>query len=151
MNTFKTLAVAVVLFASAAPAYAGPHADELSKCLVESTSPKDRAAFVRWMFASAAAHPAVKDLISVSPDAMEQANEDMARMCMTLLAEHCLAESRKAIKYEGATAFESAFRTLGELAGTELFGSAEVSGAMSSFESYLDEEQLAKLAAEGDE
>jgi hypothetical protein len=36
------------------PAHAGQYADQLTKCLVESTSDEDKAGLARWIFASAA-------------------------------------------------------------------------------------------------
>lgn len=59
----KTISTLVVLIMASplmlTPAHAGPYADALSKCLVESTSQRDRTELVRWFFASASLHPAV--------------------------------------------------------------------------------------------
>ena len=127
------------------PVNAGPYADDLSRCLVESTSSNDRAAFVRWMFAAGSAHPAVQDIANVSPEALESANKGMADMFMRLMTELCRDESKNAFKYEGQIAFQLAFKTLGEVAGTELFGSPEVTAAMGGFESHLDSAKLEQL------
>lgn len=67
MKTFAPLVALFALLSLTAPqAYAGPYADELSKCLVESTSTRDRPDLVRWMSTSAALHPAVKPISNVT-------------------------------------------------------------------------------------
>lgn len=129
-------------------AYAGPYSDELSKCLLDSTSKKQRATFVRWMFVAGAAHPAVQDIANVSPELLDQANRDMADLSMTLLVELCREESEEALRYEGAVAFQFAFKTLGEVAGMELFSSPEVQTALAGYEAYLDAEKLQQLASQ---
>lgn len=48
-------------------AHAGPYSDDLGKCLVASTTAADKGALVKWMFATAALHPAVKSVASVTP------------------------------------------------------------------------------------
>ena len=57
-------AVAVtLLLASLAtePALAGPYSDDLTKCLVRSTTNADRNALVKWMFATAEAPQSAED------------------------------------------------------------------------------------------
>ena len=46
-------------------ASAGVFADELSRCLVKSSSTDDRVLLVQWMFAALSLHPAVQPMISV--------------------------------------------------------------------------------------
>lgn len=123
----------------------GPFTDDLSKCLVQSTTAADRVDLVRWMFAAASAHPAVKSVAKVSAETIEQENRKMGAMLMRLITETCREATLKAVTYEGSSALEQAFEILGSVAGKELFASPEVVAAMSGVEKYLDATRLADL------
>lgn len=146
MQFLKVIVCSVSIVAiSAASAYAGPYTDQLSRCLVDSTSPRDRVALVRWMFSAAALHPAVKSIASVSTKQLEEANKSTAELFMRLLTDACKKEAQKALKYEGQVTIEASFQVLGQVAGKELFSSPEVSAAMSGLEKHLDEKKLKSL------
>ena len=53
--------VAALVLSMSPPALAGPYADEMARCLVRSTSPADRNALVRWLFAAGPMESAVGD------------------------------------------------------------------------------------------
>lgn len=125
--------------------HAGPYTDDLSRCLVDSTSKRDRATLVKWMFSAASLHPAVKDIAKVSETQLNDANRQIANLFMKLLTESCRQETKKAVKYEGKSTIEHSFRILGQVAGQELFTSPEVAAGMSSLEEHLDEEKLKSL------
>lgn len=129
-------------------AVAGPYTDDLSKCIVEATTASDRASFVRWMFAAATQHPAVKSLATVSPEQLEAENKLTAGLFMRLLTESCRDQTAKAVKYEGPTAIASGFQILGQVAGQELFSSPEVTAALSGMEKYFDKEKLQAVGGE---
>ncbi len=145
----KTLTLLVALFAlqslTAQEAYAGPYADELSKCLVESTSTRDRTDLVRWMFTAAALHPAVKPISNVTDEQVDDANKVIADLVTELLTESCRTETEKALQYEGASTLETSFMILGQVAGQELFASPEVAAGLAGLEKHLDEEKLGSL------
>lgn len=131
--------------AYALPAQAGPYADDLSKCLVSSTSKDDRAALVTWMFAAASAHPAVKSLATVTPKQLDDANKRVAGLFMHLLTESCKSQTEQAMQYEGASTLQASFQVLGQVAGQELFASPEVGAAMAGLGKYVDEARLKEL------
>lgn len=130
------------------PAQAGPYIDDLGKCIVEATTVADRAAFVRWMFAAATLHPAVKSLASVPAERLEAENKATAELFMRLLTESCRDQTQKAIKYEGPMAIASGFQVLGQVAGQELFSSPEVSAGLAGMEKYMDSEKLKAVAGD---
>jgi hypothetical protein len=131
------------------PALAGPYADEMARCLVRSTSPADRNALVRWLFAAGAMHPEVMAIVSVSDAQRDELNRGMARLLERLLAESCRAETHDAAKYEGSGSFEAAFQVLGQVAGRELFSHPAVAGSMTEVTKYLDKHKLEGLAPAG--
>ena len=146
MPITKRLAVAIaVCLAAVTNVSAGPYSDTLSKCLVDSSSAADRATLIRWMFAAGAANPAIEDIASVSPEQLELSNVNMAKLTMRLITELCREQTEQAIRYEGVIALQIAFKTLGEVAGQELFASPEVASALAGFESHLDNGKLQAL------
>ena len=149
MRFIKPLfALALILFVfQAESAGAGPYTDDLSKCIIASTTTQDRAEFVRWMFAAAAMHPAVKSIASVSKEQLDHANKQTAQLFMRLLTESCRQKVKDAIKYEGQTAIQASFQVLGQVAGRELFSSPEVAAGMSGLKKYFDSEKLRALVS----
>ncbi len=126
-------------------AYAGPHSDELARCLIESTSERDRNGLIVWMFSAASQHPAVKDIVNVTPQQLDDANKNYAELTVRLLTEDCLSEAKKAVKYEGEAALENSFNLFGQAAGRELFSSPYVAGAMAGYVKHIDRSKLQKL------
>lgn len=145
MKTIRGCLLFLGLAALLAPtqaAQAGPYSDELSKCIIESTTVSDRAAFVNWIFSAASLHPAVKSIAAVSKEQMDAANRQTGEMVMKILTESCPKQAEKAIRYEGASALETSFEVLGQVAGQELFSSPEVAAGMAGLVEYLDENRL---------
>lgn len=144
-NPTIKLALVAGLLASQT-AFAGPYGDELSKCLVNSTTQADRVALVKWMFSAASLHPALKGMVSVSPQQLDDANKYTAGLLTRLLTESCRAEAEKALQYEGMATFQTSFQILGQVAGKELFSSPEVTVAMSGLARHVDGKKLESLA-----
>jgi hypothetical protein len=145
VRTFATLAALAVTGFHVPAAEAGPYADEMTKCLLRSTTTADRTLFVRWFFTAAAAHPAVRPLAVVTDQQRNEANRDTAALFQKLLTESCRTEVQQAVKYEGAQTIGTGFQAVGELAGRELFTDPAVTQAMGGFEKYFDQQKLAEL------
>ena len=124
---------------------AGVYTDDLSKCLVASTTVTDRNNMVRWMFAAAAKHPAVSEIVTVTPEVMEQTNKTMGDLMNRLLLVSCKTETMEAIKYEGGTTIEASFQVLGQVAGRELFSNPAVAESLSNLDKHIDSAALEKL------
>jgi hypothetical protein len=126
-------------------AHAGPYADDLSKCLVSSTTKDDRIDLVKWIFAAMGTHPAVKSLVSVTPEQLDATSQSVAKLFTRLLAQSCHDQTQKAVQYEGPGTIQTSFQVLGQVAARELFTDPSVVTAMSSLSKYVDEKQLAGL------
>ena len=97
MNRRKPgIAVIAALMMASMNVHAGVYADELSKCLVEKTTTQDRTVLVTWVFTALSRHPAVKPIISVSADRIEEVNKNAAALFTRLLTETCRDETVKA-------------------------------------------------------
>ena len=145
---FKTLTAAAaclgVFYGSAA--MAGVFADDLGKCLVNSTSKDDRTNLIRWLFVAASHHPAVKPIASVSPAQQDESDKLMGTLLMKLLTESCKGETQKALQTEGSGTIQFAFEVLGRVAGQELFSSPEVTSNLKGLAKYIDPEKIKALA-----
>jgi hypothetical protein len=129
-------------------AVAGVFADDLGKCLVNSTTKDDRANLIRWLFVAASHHPAVKPIATVTPAQQEDSDKQMGTLFMKLLTESCKTEAQKALQTEGAATIQFAFEVLGKVAGQELFTSPEVSGNLKGLAKYIDGEKIKALASQ---
>lgn len=133
----------VVLFI--APAMAGVYSDDLAKCFVNSTTTGDRNGLVKWMFTSAAYHPAVSSIVTVSEAQRRDSDKYMAKLSERLLFEVCKKETEQAVKYEGQLALQAGFQTLGQVAGRELFADPSVAKALTNLNSYIDKSKMDSL------
>ncbi len=146
--TTKRLGAFLVMTLIADSAIAGIYTDELSKCLVESTTKADRAALVKWIFTAASAHPVISPISSVTAADRESANQVIGTLFTKLMAESCKEKTQKAITYEGQAAIQLGFQVLGQVAAGELFASPEVTQVMSGLGKYIDEKKLEALKTE---
>lgn len=154
MKQKRHILAALLLSALVVPtqSYAGPHSDDLGKCMMESTTVSDRNNLVRWMFAASSLHPAVKSISAVTEVQLDAANRETGGLVMKVLTVSCKDQAEKAIRYEGKSALELAFGALGELAGQELLGSPEVTAGMEGLTKYLDVDKLkAAFAPKGNQ
>lgn len=145
MRFRSALLMSVLLTGVSAMADAGPYQDDLSKCLVSSTSKDDRIDLVRWMFAAMGTHPAVKTLAAVTPQQVDAANQSVAKLFNRLLTKDCMDQTQKALQYEGRATVELSFQLLGQVAARELFTDPAVMTAMKGLTKYFDEKQLAAV------
>src|SRR5262249_8155843 len=121
-----------------ARASAGIYGDELAKCLVSSTSPKDQTDLVRWIFAAAALHPDVASICSVSAAERPAMSKAVAELFQRLLTNSCRKEFASAVQYEGATVIESSFSVLGQVAMRSLMSNAEVAKGLGELDTFID-------------
>lgn len=132
----------VALFGVSINAQAGVYIDDLSRCLVESSTAHDKSLLVKWMFTSMALHPDVAAMSNVTEAQRDSVNKAAAEMFVRLMAESCVAQSKKAIQYEGAAAIEQGFNVFGQVAGKELFAHPNVAQALAGLQKHMDTKKL---------
>jgi len=73
----------LVLLCTSRFAAAGPFADDMAKCLVNSTSPADRTLLVKWIFSVIALHPDLSAMVattgSFSDPHVAEGTKDLAK------------------------------------------------------------------------
>ena len=130
------------------PVAAQTNTQQLSQCLADTTSGKDRKDLARWVFFSMASHPEIKQFTTPSAAGAEaETNKTIADLFTRLLAESCMRQAQAAFKEGGAKAIEIAFQTPGQLAMQELMTNPDVNARMASFEKSLDQNKLSKVFA----
>lgn len=143
MNKYiSVLVVSSMLLLLNVNVQAGLYTDDLSRCLVSSTSSDDKVSLVKWMFTAASRHPAVSSIASVSDKQLDDMNKEIAELFVKLLTETCKEQAQQAVKYEGQNAIQGGFQVLGQVAAAELFSSPEVSAGMDGLTKHIDNKKL---------
>ncbi len=121
------------------------YADELGKCLVQSSSQEDKIALVRWVFANAALHPEVKAISALSQQERVAINKTAAQLYGKLLTKVCRSETKAAFKYGGTEAVKTSFNLLGQVAMRELMTDPAVLKGFGDFTQYMDKHALEEV------
>ena len=138
------LAIAGLVLLFSSSVNAGVYTNDLSRCLVESSTAADKMDLVKWMFTAMALQPAVKSMSNVTAQQRDKSNKDIADLFVKLLTETCKEPAAKAIKYEGQPALNTSFSILGQVAAKELFANPNVAAGLSGLDKHLDKEKLNK-------
>ena len=124
---------------------AGVYSDELSKCLVESSTAADRAGLVRWMFIALGSNPAVSQMVKITDADRDGASRTMGALLTKLMTDTCKDKASKALKYEGGAAIKASFEFLGQVASQDLFSDPHVANVMADVNKYVDAKKLSEL------
>lgn len=121
---------------------AGPFTDQLSRCLVRSTSDADKVLLVKWVYAAISSHPQVQNMSKVSAAEGKELNRETAELMMQLLTVRCKKETIEAYKYDGASIFRTSFGVLGRVAMQGIMTNPGVAAYMSGLGKDLDSKKL---------
>jgi hypothetical protein len=130
------------------PAAAGLYQDDLSRCIVTGAKPDDRQALMRWVFGAMATNPQIKDMARISDEEAVALNRATALLIQRLMLVDCRSQTIEAIKYEGGSAVQAAFSTLGQTAMSDLMRGDAASAYTGALGTYLDQEKWGKLMEE---
>jgi hypothetical protein len=151
MHRVRNLAGAALLTAgllAAGPSGAGPYSDDLAKCMVKSSTPADRAEFVRFLFSAMAQHPDVASMAKISPQQMEATLKGTGELIQRLLLQSCRSEAQQAIHFEGMQSIFFGFQFYGQAMAAELLGNPIVAAKLKDLNNYLDADKFKAFAAE---
>lgn len=142
-----SLAVATALCAPGM-AQAGAFGDDMSKCVVRSTSPADQKDLVLWIFGAISAHPDAAVYVSMTQPQRDALTLKAAGMMQRLLTIDCRKEAVAALKYEGMPAIQQAFGVLGQVAMQGLMSHPAVGKNMEVLGAAVDEQKMGDLFKE---
>ncbi len=140
------LTVVVLACAAVPPLGAGVYSDDLAKCLVAATTPRDQTDLVRWIFATAALHPGVSSIAAVSAEQRTAMARTVAELFERLLTESCRSQFSAAMQNEGNQTIEAAFQVLGQVAMRALMADPAVARGFDEFDTYLHKEKIEAAA-----
>lgn len=125
------------------PVYAGPYTDDLSNCIVESTTPDEQMEFVKWVFSTLALHSTThKTRPSVSQEQINAGNERTATLFMRVMTQSCKEKAKKAIQFESEFVLQTTLSLLEQVAGPEILATLDILALTSLVEKYIDVEKL---------
>lgn len=136
------LVLLLLLSIASFSALADSATDDLKTCVIDSSTGKDHKDLARWIFIAMAAHPDMKDVSNVTPEARNAANKRVAALVTRLLTEQCAPQTR-ALFGQGASvtsALTTAFGALGQVAMQEMMTEPHVNAATEEFTNYLDKQ-----------
>ena len=123
-------------------ASAGPTVDQLSECLVKSTTATDKTAVLQWTFVALASHPDLKSFSNVTEAQKTQLDQNLATVLQRILVEQCAMQTKAVIKAEGIQAVGNSFQELGRISGEEILKNPEVRAQLKGVIRYVDLNKL---------
>lgn len=134
--------IVFTLFIVSNPANAGLFSDDLSRCLVQSTTETDKVSLVKWIFTMASQHKEVRGLSNATKADIDTLNKQTATLFTRLVTDDCNTQTRAALMNEGPLSIQVAFQTLGQVASMQLFNDPEVNAAIEDIRKYIDNDKI---------
>ncbi len=78
-------------------AIAGPTVDQLSDCLMKSTTATDKTTVLQWTFVALGNHPDLKAFSNVTATQNEALDKNLATVLQRILVEQCSAQTKAVI------------------------------------------------------
>ncbi|WP_228199818.1 hypothetical protein [Acinetobacter sp. WCHAc060007] len=130
--------MAFTLLAGVQSANAGPTVDQLSQCLVKSTTAADKTAVLQWTFVALSAHPELKKFSNVNDEQRTQLDKNLAQTLQRILTEQCSTQTQAVIKAEGFQAVGESFQEFGSITGEEILKTPEIKDQLKGVVRYID-------------
>lgn len=154
MNSMRSILISVTIIAAVAwsACTQTSYTDQLTDCLVKSTTSQDRITFAKWFYSGIFFHPALQSIATVSEVKIEEAKKNAAELYLTLITQTCRQQMEDALKFDGKESIKTSAKMLGRVAARELFKSPEVTAGQEKFKHFFakifDDEKLKQLLRE---
>lgn len=142
LKQLRGWSLAIALLGCSQVSTAGRAVDQLSDCLVKSTTATDKTAVLQWTFVALSAHPDLKHLSQVTPEQKQALDQKLATVLQRILVEQCSAQTKAVIQAEGIQAVGDSFQELGQITGEEILKNPEVKGQLQGVLRYVDLNKL---------
>ncbi len=126
-------------------AQAGPYSDDLAKCLVRSATAEEKNNLIRWVFAVASLHPAVRSASALTDAERADLSKSAGTLLTVLLTDRCRPQADEAVRYEGEVTIAQSFSVLSQAAMRELLTHSDVQAGFTEFGKYLDQDKIKAL------
>lgn len=141
-SVVRSTVVAAVLLGAAQMSMASPTVDQLSDCLVKSTTATDKTAVLQWTFSALSTHPDLKALSNVSDAQRTQLDQKFAQVLQRVIVEQCATQTKAVIQTDGLQAVGDSFQALGRTTGEEIIQNPEVKQQLKGVIRYVDLNKL---------
>ncbi|QXR06772.1 hypothetical protein J7649_06680 [Acinetobacter lwoffii] len=138
----RTFLISATLLGTTQIAIAGPTVDQLSDCLMKSTTVTDKTTVLQWTFVALGNHPDLKAFSNVTASQKEALDKNLATVLQRILVEQCSAQTKAVIAAEGVQAVGDSFQELGRITGEEILENPEVKSQLKGVLRYVDLNKL---------
>lgn len=135
---FRVALFAATMFGTTQFVLAGATVDDLSACLVKSTTATDKTAVLQWTFVALSTHPDLKTFSQVTDAQKTELDKNLAKTLQRILVEQCSTQTKAVIQTEGLQAVGDSFQALGRITGEEIIKNPEVKSQLKGVLTYLD-------------
>jgi hypothetical protein len=143
MHMSKLLLLTGALTVTAQVAMAGPAVDQLSDCLMKSTTATDKTTVLQWTFVALSTHPDLQSFSHVTAEQKQQLDKNLAQVLQRIIVEQCSAQTKAVIQAEGLEAIGDSFQQLGRTTGEEILKNPEVNQQLKGLVRYIDISKVA--------
>ena len=138
----SSLLVVLALMGATQMASASATVDQLSDCLVKSTTDADKKVVLQWTFVALSAHPDLQSFSRVTTEQRDGLDKNLAQVLQRILVDQCSAETKAVIQTYGLQAVGDSFQELGQETGEQILKTPEIKDQYKGLVRYLD---LSKL------
>ncbi len=138
----SSLLVVSALMGATQMASASATVDNLSNCLVKSTTDADKKVVLQWTFVALSAHPDLQSFSQVTTEQRDGLDKNLAQVLQRILVDQCSAETKAVIQTDGLQAVGDSFQELGQETGEQILKTPEIKDQYKGLIRYLD---LSKL------
>ncbi|BBL19927.1 MULTISPECIES: hypothetical protein [Gammaproteobacteria] len=142
LSKFRGLFIGATLLGASQIALAGPTVDQLSNCLMKSTTATDKTVVLQWTFVALGNHPDLKAFSNVTATQKEALDKNLATVLQRILVEQCSAQTKAVIQTEGLQAVGDSFQELGSITGEEILKTPEIKQQLNGVLKYVDLNKL---------
>ncbi|WP_168416672.1 hypothetical protein [Acinetobacter indicus] len=134
--------LAIALLGCSQVSTAGPAVDQLSDCLMKSTTATDKTTVLQWTFVALGNHPDLKAFSNVTATQKETLDRNLATVLQRILVEQCPTQTKAVIQAEGVQAVGESFQELGRVTGEEILKNPEIKSQLNGVLKYIDMSKL---------
>lgn len=141
-TAFSGALLALPLVLASQGAVAGPTVQQLSDCLVKSTTATDKTTVLQWTFSALSTHPDLKGFSNVTAEQRTALDQKLAQVLQRVIVEQCATQTKAVIQAEGIQAVGDSFQELGRISGEEILKNPEVNKQLKGVVRYIDLNKL---------
>lgn len=142
LSGLRSLLLGATLLGAAQVSMASPAVDQLSDCLVKSTTATDKTTVLQWTFVALGNHPDLKAFSNVTATQKETLDRNLATVLQRILVEQCPTQTKAVIQAEGVQAVGESFQELGQVTGEEILKNPEIKSQLNGVLKYIDMSKL---------